>query len=198
MKPMVDTLLDNMKKYNPEMTEAQLRTRRYGLEAMVSDFSKLLIYAVIFSIFGVGLQYLVSLLVYASIRSFTGGYHANSYWSCFFVSLAGFVFTIGAGFYPDIGNIACIAALAASAAVDLVFAPVPHPNKPNKDSLKRKRFKIISFIIILVFGGIAFLLPYQYKVTVIASIFLVAVMQLLGHWLNGKSKDKNIIMRGAK
>jgi accessory gene regulator B len=198
MKPMVDTLLDNMKKYNPEMTEAQLRTRRFGLESLITELSKTLVFIIIFSIIGVALPYVVSLLVYGAIRAFSGGYHANSYWSCFFISLVGFAFTIGAGFYSGIGNIACIAALAASTAVDLVFAPVPHPNKPNKDPLKRKRFKIISFIIILVFGGIAFLLPYQYKITVIASIVLVAVMQLFGHWLNGKSKDKNIIMRGAK
>lgn len=193
MKLIVDLLLDNIKKYNPGMTEAQLRTRRFGLESLLYELSKTIIYIILFSILGHTAPYLVSFLVYGSIRSFSGGYHANSYWSCFFVSLIGFIFTIGSGLYLEISNIACVILLVVSALIDLVLAPVPHPNKPNMDPVKRKRFKLISFIVMLVFGGIAFILPYQYKITVVASILLAAIMQPLGLWLNKtKTIHKNV------
>ena len=193
MKLIVDPLLDNIKKYDPEMTEAQLRTRRFGLESLVTELSKTLIYLILFSVLGVTLPFLVSFLVYGSIRAFTGGYHSNSYWGCFFVSLAGFMVTIGAGYYSNISNAACLTMLVISLVVNIVFAPVSHPNKPNKDPAKRKRFKIISSIIILVFGSAAFLMPSQYRITVIASISLAALMQLLGLWLNNKTAANNKI-----
>jgi len=193
MKRIVDLLLDNIKKYNPGMTEAQLRTRRFGLESLLYELTKMIMYLILFSILGHTVPYLVSLLVLGSIRTFSGGYHANSFWGCFFVSLTGFIFTIGSGLYLEISDIACVVILALSAATDLVFAPVPHPNKPNKDPVKKKRFKLISFIIILVFGGIAFILPNQYKITVVTTILLVAIWQLMGLWLNKtKTIDKNV------
>lgn len=173
------------------MTEAQLRTRRYGLESLITEFSKSIFYLILFTVFGFTVPYLISYFTFAIIRGFSGGFHANSYWGCFIISLTGFIAIIFTGYYIEIPNYVILILLFISVCIDLLIAPVSHPNKPNKDILKHRKFKIISGLLMTVLGGAAFLLPGQYKVTVIASILLVAVMQVFGRLLNNKTHKED-------
>jgi len=86
MQVLVDTLLSKIKKYNPEMNEAQLKTRKYGLEVLLGELSKALIYLLIFALFSLAGHFLLSTIIFCTIRLVTGGYHAKSYLSCLVVT----------------------------------------------------------------------------------------------------------------
>jgi accessory gene regulator B len=184
MEWLVNVLLSKIKKYNPEMSEAQLKTRKFGLECLLSDLSKFIFYLIIFSMFNLMLYYLISALVYSSIRSVTGGYHANSYLACFFVSFAVFVAAILAGRFVELSFIMQIILLCASLLLDIIFAPVEHPNKSARSEARRRKFKKISIVLICFLGAVSLILPYNYAICAEASIFLAAVMQPMGLLLN--------------
>lgn len=188
MQWIVNKLLDKIKKYNPELNEAQLKTRKYGLEAMLSDLSKFLIYLVIFSIFNLTGYFLISSLVYTTIRAVTGGYHAKNYWQCLVLSFLLFAAVIDIGRNIPMDFVARVIVLAASLCLNLIFAPVEHPNKPVKDSSKRTKYKIISSILIGIWCIICLMLPDRWANTVAASIALAAIMQPVGKVLNPAKK----------
>lgn len=184
MEKLIDALLVKVKQYNPELGEAQLRTRKFGLECLVSEVSKTLIYLLVFLLLGMPQYFLVSFLVYCTIRITSGGYHANGYWTCFAVSLAVFMISVYAGRLLPMERLVLIPVLVILLVINGVFAPVDHPNKPNKDPEKRKKFKIISTALVFSWGAISFLLPEQMAMTVAVSILFAVGMQPVGKVLN--------------
>jgi accessory gene regulator B len=177
-------LLEQVKKYNPELNEEQLKTRKFGIETIVNELSKIIIYLVIFSLFSLTLNYLLSLIVYSSIRSVSGGYHARSYWGCLVTSFVTFAVTVFLGKYLFLSISARVLLIAAALIITIIFAPVSHMNTPKKSRTKPGRFKVWSVVLVLFWASFVFLLPDMWSITITITIFVEALMQPLGKLLN--------------
>lgn len=122
----------------------------YGFELLISFFFSTIGILIIGIILGRFLQTLMFLATFILLRSFTGGYHANTYAVCSIVTfslfgivllLAEFVF-VPLYLYPILGLIGTI--------IMVWQVPIEHPNKKLSDDQKRK-YKVISLVLFLMF-----------------------------------------------
>lgn len=122
----------------------------YGFELLISFFFSTIGVLIIGIILGRFLQTLMFLATFILLRSFTGGYHANTYAVCSIVTfslfgivllLAEFVF-VPLYLYPILGLIGTI--------IMVWQVPIEHPNKKLSDDQKRK-YKVISLVLFLMF-----------------------------------------------
>ena len=131
----------------------------YGFELLISFFFSTIGVLIIGIILGRFLQTLMFLATFILLRSFTGGYHANTYAVCSIVTfslfgivllLAEFVF-VPLYLYPILGLIGTI--------IMVWQVPIEHPNKKLSDDQKRK-YKVISLVLFLMFIAAGWLFCY--------------------------------------
>ena len=184
MQALVNVLLSKIREHNPELNEAQIRSRKFGLEVLLNELSKSLIYLFIFAIFSLAGYFLLSMLIYCTIRMVTGGYHARSYWECLVTSFIGFAIPILCGQLIEMGWIEKSVFLLASLVITMVFAPVIHKNTPKRNLSNTRKFKTLSVALVALWSSLSFLLPGAWSVTAVFTIFVEAVMQPLGKRFN--------------
>lgn len=189
MQVLVDTLLSKIKKYNPEMNEAQLKTRKYGLEVLLGELSKTLIYLLIFALFSLAGYFLLSTLIFCTIRLVTGGYHAKSYLSCLIVTFIVFAAIIFPSQYIELTIVEQSIILALSLIITILFAPVKHKNTTRKNMARAGHFKFISILLVVFWSGVTYFLHGAWSTTAVFTIFAEAVMQPLGKLFNPIEKS---------
>jgi len=189
MQIIVDTLLAKIKKYNPGMNEAQLKTRKYGLEVLIGELSKMLIYLIVFSLFSLAGYFLLATLIFGTIRLATGGYHAKSYISCLIVTFIIFAAIIFTGQYIEPTILEKSIMLVLSLVITILFAPVKHKNTTRKNMAKAGNFKIKSILFVLFWSGVTYFLKGAWSVTAVFTIFAEALMQPLGKLFNPMGKS---------
>lgn len=184
MEIVVNALLSKIKEHNPELNEAQLRSRRFGLEVFLNELSKTLVFLFVFSLFSLMKYFLMAMLIYCTLRVVTGGYHAGSYWGCLVVSFIGFAIPVFGGQYIDPGLIVKSVLVLASLIITIAIAPVNHKNTPKRALLNRKKFRIWSIMLIALWCGVTYLLPDVWSVTAAFTILTEAAMQIIGKLFN--------------
>lgn len=129
----------------------------YGLELLLSFFFSSSVIVIIGAILGRVIETLVFLLVFVLLRSFTGGYHANSYLMCSIVTFSTYGVVLLLSELFALPLIAYILLAIFGGVMVLAFVPIEHPNKRISDSQKKK-YKIVSFILFLIFVALGILL----------------------------------------
>jgi accessory gene regulator B len=120
---------------------------------------------------------LIFLLVFVTLRSFTGGYHANTYGVCFMVTISIFVVTLLLSEYINISWWYYCFLLLIGVPIIYVVAPIEHPNKPL-DMDDKARCKMISIILFLSFNTVGMVFT-KVNVTLSAVIFFTLVFDLI-------------------
>lgn len=190
MQVLVDMLLSRIGKYNPGMSEAQLKTRKYGLEVLLGELSKALIYLLVFSLFSLTGHYLLSMLIFCTIRTSTGGYHARSYLGCFIITFIMFSAILFAGKYFEPSIAVKSIMLALSLIITILFAPVMHKNVTRKNKERADHFKLMSILLVVSWSGVTYFLRGAWSATAVFTILAEAIMQPLGKLLNPMEKCK--------
>ncbi|MGE4284716.1 MAG: accessory gene regulator ArgB-like protein [Clostridia bacterium] len=170
----------------PELSDLQLRTIQFGLECLLGEVTKIIIYSIVFSLLSLTDQFITAMIFFTTIRLVAGGYHEDTYWRCFFTSLGLFTVIIGAGVYLPIGLDIKMIMFMMALVLMWVYAPVDHPNKPIISATRRRRFKYISVSITILMGVIGFLLPEMYSGTAMTAILIEAVSLPAGKYMNGR------------
>jgi len=160
-----------------------------GVIMIINALSALLIGLIL----GMLWQSIVLMLSYIPIRSYAGGYHANTQMKCYWLSNAViFAVLVGIKLIPWNGYIFSTMSLFAAVVV-FWLAPVEDLNKPLRQIeivIYRRRARII-FVLLLC---IAFLLWFagniQISVSVVMALQLVSVMLIMGVIKNKKSKRR--------
>lgn len=97
------------------------------------------------------LNAILFLVVFVALRSFTGGYHANTYGVCFLVTISVFVITLLLSEYISIHWFSYFLLIIVGLPILYIWAPVEHHNKPL-DNDDKARCKMISIILFLSFN----------------------------------------------
>lgn len=136
-------LTDQVYKHCP-LPEARRPVYLYGFELFLSTASSIVSILILSLLFSVFPSTLLFLLLFCSLRSFVGGYHAKTYFRCFLLTHFVYFSVLGAArllllipseafcFVLSAGLIVC------SVIVMLILAPVKNANHPLSDSLYRK------------------------------------------------------------
>ena len=118
----------------------------YGFELLFSSLMSTSIIFVVGMLLGRIIETIVFLITFVLLRSFTGGYHANSYLLCALVTSLSYGFVLLLSELIKVSINAYIILALVGLVVLLIFAPKEHPNK-KLTTEKKIKFKIISIII---------------------------------------------------
>jgi accessory gene regulator B len=184
-------LLSKIKEHNPELNEAQLRSRRYGLEVFLNEITKTLVYMLVFAVFSLEGYFLLAMLIFCSLRVVTGGYHAGSFWTCLVISFIGFALPIFGGQYIDPGWMWKTVILLVSLLITVAIAPVSHKNTPKKALQNIQRSRILSIVLVIFWSVTTYWLPGAWSVTAVFIILMEAIMQILGKLFNPVLEREN-------
>ena len=148
----------------------------YGLEVMISSLLSTLLILIIGLALNRFIDTLSFLVVFIGLRSFSGGFHANTYLKCAVVTLSLYFAVILLSFFIKIPQIALWCLAPVGVAVLAVKAPVRNPNKPLTES-EAVRHKIVSIIIFLLIVLAGSVLPCKFA-SAVSTLFFTAIADL--------------------
>lgn len=148
----------------------------YGFELVLSFLFSVAVMLFVGIVTNRIINTILFLLVFITLRSFTGGYHANTYGVCFMVTISVFLVTLLLAEYINISWWYYLFLLSVGLPIIYIFAPIEHHNKPLETNDKA-RCKMISTILFLSFNlvGMIFI---KLNVTLSSVIFLTLVFDL--------------------
>jgi len=107
------------------------------------------------------------LVSFTFLRSYAGGWHANSFFKCFLITMTLYACCSLIHFYlPEIYlSLTIRSLLLISLLITFVWAPMDHPNKPFRGDQKKKNKKLS-------------------RITVLAQTIIIIVLGVWQSWLN--------------
>ena len=122
----------------------------YGFQLLISFLFSTSLVLLIGAVLGKIAETLAFLIVYILLRSFSGGYHANSYAVCTIVTVSVYLIVILMSSLVNVNLIAYLSLFILGIILLALMAPVRHPNKKisSKDTIK---YKIISLGLFSIF-----------------------------------------------
>lgn len=178
MDKFLDMVMKFVCKYNENIDEDQAEIIKYGLELLtikVTFIAALLVVGYLMNSFW---ECLIFIALFSGIRSYAGGYHADTRWKCFIESMLTFAAVLGIlklteKFLYITVIIAVLAVI--SAAVIIKFAPVDTENKRLDDDEKRlfRKKTIISLLLETAAAIVSFLIGFK---SITCSVMLAVVV----------------------
>ena len=166
-------------KKNSKYTDEQLEIIAYGLEGIYLTITKMVVLFCLAYVLGIVKEFILLLISYNIIRSQAFGLHATKSIYCLISSIL--LFIGGAlickyfvfPFWISIGSaVVCDICL-------LLYAPADTYKRPIVNKKKRKRFKIISFILGLIYTMLIFILRDSIYINYLVIGMIEAVLMIL-------------------
>jgi len=187
MSKFISYLIKKISKTNPEFSDLELKKMEYGLTGILGEISKFIPYYIVFRLLSLQKYYIVVLIFFCPIRLFTGGYHAKTYWGCFFITFVIFSLIIVIGKYILFNTITLILSLIISFILVCIYSPVDNVNKRIKSKEYRMKLKYFSIIITFSLSILCYLLPYKFLPTAVISIISDTILMMIGKINNRKN-----------
>jgi len=191
MNSIAKWLTKHIKNNVSDLTELQLIKIEFGLECLLSEASKIILYALLFYFLSLVREFITALIFFSLIRAFAGGYHEETYWRCLITSLLFLGSCIFLGIFIDITIYAKIAIIIISIIIAYLFSPIDHPNKPIISMHRRKALKHLSIGIIIILGLIGINLPGEYSNIALLAILMESFSLILGYMKKKYVYSKN-------
>jgi accessory gene regulator B len=161
----------------------------YGFELVLSFLFSVAVMLFVGIVTNRILHTVLFLLVFITLRSFTGGYHANTYGVCFAVTISVFIVTILLAEYINICWWYYLLLLSVGLPLIYIFAPIEHHNKPLETNDKA-RCKMISTILFLSFNIVGMVFT-KVNATLSPVIFFTLVFDLFLLFVKSKEGGRN-------
>ncbi|MDF2878784.1 MAG: agrB1 [Clostridia bacterium] len=171
----------------------------YGFATLITSLMNIGAVSAIGFISGKGLQSLVFLITYSSIRQFAGGYHAKNHIRCLMTFMGLYLSTlllINAVEFVNAKEIVVIC-LSLSLLIIYKFSPLEHSNNPLNE-LEKIRYKHITRGLSTSLGIIALIslfhpYLYEYSLYMIGSLIGIAIMLMMGIYERRRGKLKSTL-----
>lgn len=147
MKNLVINTLMNFVTSNKELDEVKKEELRFGFSSMYLTYSKLLVITLVAAVLGIFKEYIIFLLLYNLIRTFSFGLHATKSWVCWITSTIAF---IGVPYLSSIVVIPQFIKVIVGAYLIIRFAmnaPADTKKRPIVSQRRRLFFKYTSTIL---------------------------------------------------
>jgi accessory gene regulator B len=112
-----------------------------------------------------------------------GGYHSNTYWGCFFVTLIGISIAVFGGVYFEMSIYTKYIIFIISVIITVIYAPIDHFNKPIISVERRKRFKLYSIASFLFFGSLSLMIESELSAVGLIGLMIEAISLPAGYYL---------------
>lgn len=141
----------NLIKKNKNYSESEIEIIAYGLEGLYLTFTKAIVIFGIAIILGIFREMLYLLISYNLIRSQAFGIHASKSLYCLLSSLTLFIGGTFLCMYINVSLWIMVAISFICIILLLLYAPADTHKRPIVNQKKRKRFKIISVILGMIY-----------------------------------------------
>lgn len=153
---------------------------RYGIEISISSLLNIVLVVIAGILIHHIIESIVFLTLFILIRSFTGGYHADTYFRCNLLMCITFILTVLSNcmFSNKLSLSIIIVLICVTELIVSVLGPIENKNKPIDDS-KRIKLKIIGIVITLIINCTGLFLSRSYLGTmIILTTFLIALLMI--------------------
>lgn len=169
---IISRCMNSIRSYNPNYTQKEIDTIKYGLEGLYLNITKLAIVLIISIILGIFKEVIYLLLAFNFIRLTSFGVHAKKSSHCLVASLLFFIsfplickYVIIPVEYKEILAIPLIILIG-------IFSPADTEKRPLKNKKKRLIYKLLSIIIATTFMILSIII----KNNVTSNIFMFAII----------------------
>lgn len=164
----------------------------YGLELLISSIFSTLLVIIIGAIIGKIVSTVLFLVVYILLRSYSGGYHANTYWACTVFTICTYLSVILLAMLIDPRIVAYISLLIVGVILLFMLAPVKNENKEisPEDFRKYRAISIIIFIGFTVLGFILSLVKPEFGSTVFFALCADLINLVVPKTIKNRRKEE--------
>ena len=175
-------------KDNNTIDDEHYEICRYGLQQGFIIILNIVSTVAVGVVFGMLWQAVFFTAIYIPLRSYAGGYHANTALRCYIYSILLMIAVLLAIRHITIPSFICIIILVISVSVIAMFAPVEDLNKPL-DKMEKAVYKKRT-IIISTFEGLLLLISLTLNLMQITYCIVWAFILMATILLIGKSKNR--------
>lgn len=161
------------------INEYKVALRKYWLQCLLTEGSKILIFFIIFNYLHLTQQFLIALLVLMLVRSNGGGLHCNHYLSCFLLSLAVLISCIYCGTYFNLSKNIAIPILLFCSVIGYFLVPIVSRNRPEPDKKLIRQSKLCTVAIIVVYCFLICMNPYNQYINIGTWTIIIHILQLI-------------------
>lgn len=138
-------------KQNVDKSDSELKVIKYGISLVSMTLYKLLLIAILSVLLGNAKETFMMFVFFGFVRTFSFGLHAKHWFACTVYSVAVFVFLPYLLKDIILTPVVIIILTVISMFLFFLYAPSDTINRPIRSVLKRKRFKLISLMIALIY-----------------------------------------------
>lgn len=153
---------------------------RYGVEISISSFLNIFLVILVGVIIHHFIESVIFLALFILIRSFTGGYHADTYFSCNLLMCTTFIITVIVNYLISsrLSPLMIVVLICITELIVSVLGPIENKNKPIDDS-KKTRLKIIGIVITLLINCIGLVFSgNELGTMIILTSLLIAILMV--------------------
>lgn len=140
-----------IKKQYPNYSNDKIEEIMYGIEGIYLTISKTVIIFFIAFLLGVAKELFLLLLAFNFIRLFAFGMHADKSYICLLFSTSLFIFGTFLCKYIYLSNLLIYVLYFVALIIIILYSPADTVKRPLINKKKRKRFKIISIVSVLIY-----------------------------------------------
>lgn len=167
-------------EYDEELqVQYKAAIKQYLLQCLFMEGSKIILFFIIFSSFGVTVQYITALVVLMMVRCNGGGLHCKHYISCFLLSLFVLYSCIYCGMYLPIHKFVAIPILVACSLLGYLSVPIVSSNRPEPDDTLIQKSKKRTVSSILIYCLLICICPYNQYLNIGTWTIIIHILQLL-------------------
>ena len=161
----------------PDYTNSKINEVKYGLESIYLSLTKVVVILFITLLLGIFKEAVIVLVFFNIIRSTAFGIHASKSWICWLSSSILFIGIPYLCMYANIPFLVQYIMIGISILCYLAYAPADTVKRPLVRKNRRKKFKLLTLIIAVIYIGIFINInSFFIKNVIVCSMILEAVL----------------------
>lgn len=167
------------KRVAKEYSAYEKKLQEYYWKCFISEFSKIIIFFVVFMLLNLTREYIVALVCLMVLRNHGGGLHCKHYLSCLLVSFAFLCGSILLGTYITPPQFFIYTATLLCTIIGYYLVPITSSNRPEATFEQIRKSKRNTVIIILLFFVLICVCPYNTYLNISFWTVILHILQLL-------------------
>lgn len=167
------------KRIAKEYSEYEKELQEYYWKCFISEFSKIIIFLLIFIFLNLTKEYIAALLYLMLLRNNGGGLHCKHYVSCLLVSFTFLFGSILLAMYVTPPQIFIYISILLSALIGYHLVPITSTNRPAATFEQVKKSKRTTTVIILLFFILLCICPHNTYIYIGYWTIILHIFQLI-------------------
>lgn len=176
------------KRKTKELSEYEKKLQEYYWKCFISEFSKIIIFLIVFMLLGFTKEYVAALFYLMVLRNNGGGLHCKNYISCLLVSFTFLCGSILLGTYAAPPQTLLYTVTLFCAATGYYLVPITSDNRPAATPEQVKKSKRNTVVAILLFFVLICICPLNTYICIGYWTIVLHIFQLVIAYLSKEVK----------